>query len=582
MIRSMALATTPILQLDPILDALDPEQRAAATLPDGPAQIIAPAGSGKTTTMVARLAVLLARGVAPERICVVTFNRDGAADLRARVERRLGPSVPSATTIEIRTLHALARQVLLDAGEGRDLVADRLPLLRAARRRLMTSDASTVVPEATMLDTWLSYRKIEGREPPPDAIPALAAYEDLLSARGAIDFDDLVVRAGDLLETDPRLRLRWQSRFLHVCVDEFQDVDAAQLRLVRLLAAPEDNLFVVGDDDQTIYAWRLADVRRILRFSSDYPSARRVMLATNYRCPRAVIEASARMVAVNRERFAKPIRAPSVAARETNAIAAWSTASPHWPDAMARFAAVEDKAGRSCCFLARTRNELTPVLLALVRAGVRHATAVPPLVETEPVVSLVGLARSWGDPDHPFHVLRRLRGARGWDRSHASADLLADDDHAALDALLGWATAFVTVDAFVRAYDRARARIAALRDPYAPVELATVHASKGREWNTVVLLGFEEDRIPNRRSLLDADDPDRALEEERRLAYVALTRATRQLILAFDPRRPSPFIGEMGLGPAVQPAAATGSRRRRRAEVGSDSSAAAIPRTGRR
>ena len=252
----MALATTPTLQLEPILDALDPEQRAAATLPDGPAQIIAPAGSGKTTTMVARLAVLLARGVAPERICVVTFNRDAAADLRARVERRLGPSVPSARTIEIRTLHALARQVLLDAGEGRDLVADRLSLLRAARRRVMAANTAVVVPEATALDTWLSARKIEGREPPPDAVPALAAYEDLLRARGAIDFDDLVVRAGDLLEADPHVRLRWQSRFLHVCVDEFQDVDAAQLRLVRLLAAPEDNLFVVGDDDQPSFITR--------------------------------------------------------------------------------------------------------------------------------------------------------------------------------------------------------------------------------------------------------------------------------------------------------------------------------------
>jgi superfamily I DNA/RNA helicase len=173
---------------------------------------------------------------------------------------------------------------------------------------------------------------------------------------------------------------------------------------------------------------------------------------------------------------------------------------------------------------------------------------VPPLVEAEPVVALVNLARTSDDPDHPFHVLRRLRAARGWDRSTSTADLLADDDHAALDALLGWATAFVTVDAFLRAYDAARARIAALRDPEAPVELATVHASKGREWETVVLLGYEQDRIPNRRSLLDAEDPDRAMEEERRLAYVALTRATRRLVLAFDPARPSPFLAEIGLG----------------------------------
>jgi len=276
----MAISAAPSFAVDPILAMLDPEQRAAAILPDGPAQIIAPAGSGKTTTMVARLAVLLSRGVPPERICVVTFNRDAALDLAARVERRLAPSVPTATSIEVRTLHALARQVLLDADEGRNIVADRLPLLRAARRRVMLDAPTAGTLEPSQLDTYLSAWKIEGRSPPEAARPVLEAYADLLRIRGAVDFDDLVVRACDLLETDPRLRLRWQSRFSHVCVDEFQDVDAAQLRLVRLLATPEDNLFVVGDDDQTIYAWRLADVKYagmheaagILTHRSDRPS----------------------------------------------------------------------------------------------------------------------------------------------------------------------------------------------------------------------------------------------------------------------------------------------------------------------
>ena len=112
--------------------------------------------------MVARLAVLLDRGVPPDRICVVTFNRDAARDLSGRVRRRLGTDVASGS-IEIRTLHALARQVLLDAGEGTNLVADRLPLLRAARRRHAEADPSAVVPEVAELDTWLSASKIEGR-----------------------------------------------------------------------------------------------------------------------------------------------------------------------------------------------------------------------------------------------------------------------------------------------------------------------------------------------------------------------------------------------------------------------------------
>jgi DNA helicase II / ATP-dependent DNA helicase PcrA len=539
----MAHLTRALIDPGPILEALDAEQRAAAVLPAGPAQIIAPAGSGKTTTMVARLAVLLARGVAPERICVVTFNRAAAADLAARVERRLADQVPDASRIEIRTLHALARQVLLDAGEGRRIVADRLPLLRAARRR--ATQATDVLPDLSRLDAELSAWKIERRPPSTEARTVLDAYADLLRARGAVDFDDLVVRACELLETEPRLRLSWQARFEHVCVDEFQDVDAAQLRLVRLLAAPEDNLFVVGDDDQTIYAWRLADVRRVLGFSEHYPAARRVMLATNYRCPATVVAASERLIAVNRERFAKPIRAPRGAPSGAS-IEAWSTEAPGWPDAMARAAAAADAAGRSFCFLACTRGELTPIFLALVRASVRHASSVEPLVEARPVVELVDAARSLPDDRHPFELLRRLRAARGWARTDPAGDQLGDEEHGALDALLGWATAFRSIDALTRTYDAVRARLAALRHPDAPVELATVHGSKGREWRTVILLGFEDGRMPNARSLEEVDDPDRALEEERRLAYVGVTRAAERLVLAFDPARPSPFLAEMG------------------------------------
>ncbi|MGH2356484.1 MAG: UvrD-helicase domain-containing protein, partial [Candidatus Limnocylindria bacterium] len=351
-------AAAAALAADGLLASLDPEQRAAATLPDGPALIIARAGSGKTTTLVARLGVLVSRGVAPERIGVVTFNREAAAELSARIEVRLG-SLPGVERIEVRTLHAMARQVLLDAGRLPDLVADRGPLLRRARREAAAAAEATTVPDVQRLDTELSAWKVERREPSDEARPALDGYQALLAARGALDFDDLVAGAVLALERDPALRARWQTRFSHLCVDEFQDVDAAQLSLVRILAAPEDNLFVVGDDDQTIYAWRLADVRRILRFSADYADARRVMLATNYRCPASVVAASAGMVARNQERFVKPIRAPATAPPATEAIAAWSTADPGWPEALARLAAGEDRARRSLCFLSRTRNELT-------------------------------------------------------------------------------------------------------------------------------------------------------------------------------------------------------------------------------
>jgi DNA helicase-2/ATP-dependent DNA helicase PcrA len=164
------------------------------------------------------------------------------------------------------------------------------------------------------------------------------------------------------------------------------------------------------------------------------------------------------------------------------------------------------------------------------------------------VRALLDAARRLPAADPHFRSLLRLRALRGWRRGDGD-DALGDDDHAALDALLGWAAAFPRLDLFLAAGAEVLARLTALRDPKAPIELVTVHGAKGREWPTVVVIGFEEERFPNRRALLGAADPQRALEEERRLAYVALTRATRRLVLAFDPARPSRFLEEMGYSP---------------------------------
>ena len=293
---------------DGLLASLDPEQRAAATLPDGPAIVIAPAGSGKTTTLIARLGVLLGRGVPADRIGVVTFNRDAAAELSARIASRLAPHVPGAEAIEVRTLHAMARQVLLDGGRPVRLANGRLPLLRAARRRALAElpavaegdDPPPEPPDPSALDTIVSAWKVEGRPPPSDAASAIAAFEALLAARGLIDFDDLVVGAVTRLERDDRLRTSWQSRFTHLCVDEFQDVDAAQLRLVWLLAAPQDNLFVVGDDDQTLFRTRTNSCLRASGTPSDEIGGRRRVAAPPVRRPRESAPQSRRSSAPRR------------------------------------------------------------------------------------------------------------------------------------------------------------------------------------------------------------------------------------------------------------------------------------------
>jgi hypothetical protein len=194
--------------------------------------------------------------------------------------------------------------------------------------------------------------------------------------------------------------------------------------------------------------------------------------------------------------------------------------------------------------LARTRAELGPLILALLRSRIPHATNVPSPLNAEPVDPLLGDLAS-GDPAAPpLPALLRARAMRGWRRADV-ADWMGEEEHAALDALIGWAVGHRRKDAFLAAFAEARARLAALRDPDSPIELATVHGAKGREWPTVVVLGMEIERFPNRRAVVEAADPGRALEEERRLAYVAVTRCRRNLVLAFDPDRVSPFVAEM-------------------------------------
>jgi len=542
--------------VDLILAGLDDRQRAAATLGPGPAQVIAPAGSGKTATLVARIGVLIASGVPAPRILVVTFNRDAAAELTARIESRLavppGPGGP-----EVRTLHALARQVVMDAGERARLVADRLPLLRHARRQV----AATLGPEAPLpmaeeLDAAVSLAILEDRRHPRPVQDIVEAYRGLLALRGLIDFDGLLAVALARLRTDDALRSRWQARYDHVLVDEFQDVDATQMELVGLLAEPQRNLFVVGDDDQTIYAWRLADVRRILEFPVRYPDARRIVLDTNYRCPARVVVAADRLITTNLERVPKRLRAAPARGASAGRPALWTIpmrGGAADDTLAASLPALAAEHGR-VAVLARTRAELAPISLALLRAGIPHATTIPTPLHSDVVTALLDDLRAGAPGVPPLAALLAARAARRWRRPDQH-DALGEEDHAALDAAIGWAVGHRAPDSYLRAFIEAQARLDTLRQPDAPIELATVHGAKGREWPAVVVLGLEVDRFPNRRALVDAADPVRALEEERRLAYVAVTRCREVLILAFDPERPSPFVAEL-MGDRAAPTAA--------------------------
>jgi DNA helicase-2/ATP-dependent DNA helicase PcrA len=531
------------------LARLAPDQRAAATAQPGPSLCIAPAGSGKTTTLVARAAWLIATGTSPGAIRAITFNTRAAVEMTERLDAAVAPLGVAPGAVRVRTFHALGREILRDAGVDVEPMVDRAAILAEVAP---WADAAALL----RLDTVISRLKVELGVSPgevaadPEAGPlarAFVAYESAVAATGGLDFDDLILRAIDRLEDDPTLLARWRHRCQELLVDEVQDVDRAQLRLALLLAAPANRIFLVGDDDQSIYGWRLADVRRILGLERLLPGLRRVDLEVNYRCPRTVVERAVRLVDHNGERFAKAIRAgPAAAGRLVLAPDAadetvrLERAVRTWPDD-----------GTTRAVLARTNRELLPAVVVALRLGLPfRAPRIDLLVDSPLVDDLLARAAAAGEADTgatPLLVsLGRVRESAAGD---PSATEIAT-------ALLGWAVGQDDLDGLVAAIAETRARLADLRRDDAALTLATAHALKGLEFDHVIVVGMEIGRFPSARAVSEAEDPRRAYEEERRLAYVAWTRARQSLTLLYDANVPSPFLleafdpDELGLSPA--------------------------------
>jgi DNA helicase-2/ATP-dependent DNA helicase PcrA len=237
------------------LARLAPDQRAAATAAPGPVLCVAPAGSGKTTTLVARIAWLVATGADPAAITAVTFNKRAADEMAARVDAALEPLGLAAGSVRVKTFHALGREILADGGESVEPLLDREAVLRdmwpditaGAVRRL--DDAFSRLK----LEIGVTAREVATDPEPGPIARAFLAYESALEDAGGLDFDDLVARSLQLLEARPPLLRRWRAKCEHLLVDETQDVDRSQLRLALLLAAPANRIFLVGDDDQTFY-----------------------------------------------------------------------------------------------------------------------------------------------------------------------------------------------------------------------------------------------------------------------------------------------------------------------------------------
>ncbi len=302
------------------LDSLNPEQFEAVAYPAGPLLIFAGAGSGKTRVITTRIARLLNDGVPPYRILAVTFTNKAAREMLERIEKMAGEK---SKGMWIGTFHSICARILRMEGSAigidRNFViyddGDQLSLVKDILKQKNIDDKS-IQPRAVLNEISNAKEKLQS----PETYAGRAAgffeqtvsgiykvYNQSLQRANALDFDDILYYANRLFEQRREVLEKYQERFLHVLVDEYQDVNLAQYNIVHMIAGKHRNVVVVGDDDQSIYAWRGADVSLILRFGSDYPDAKIVKLERNYRSTQTILTAANEVIKKNRSRANKQL-----------------------------------------------------------------------------------------------------------------------------------------------------------------------------------------------------------------------------------------------------------------------------------
>ncbi len=646
----MRCYTTSAMAID--LSLLNPAQRDAVEATEGPLLVLAGAGSGKTRVLTYRIAHLVAdHHVSPAEILAITFTNKAAAEMRERLGRLLGTigAAWDARSMWVMTFHAMCVRMLrldghllgftssftiYDDDDGKRLVKEvlrelgfdekRYPL-NAVRARISSAKSELLGPAGFESKAFTPLDKAAAKVYP--------RYQQRLRANNAMDFDDLLVNAHTLLAEHPEVLRAYQERFRYISVDEYQDTNHAQYAITTLLAAGRRNLMVVGDDDQSIYSWRGADIRNILEFERDYPEAKVVKLEENYRSTARILMAANAVVAHNANRKPKTLFTSNA---EGEKIASY-LATDERDEArfiageIDRLSRTEHRRFRDVAVFYRMNAQSRTLEDALLRAGIpyrivggtrffdraeiRDVTAyLKVVVNPADDISLrrivntpkrgigdttldkvAALARECGigfEEAMRAEVLGECLNASACARLRAFTELL-DEMRALAGDLRDLVELIVQKSGIVAALeaegtDEARGRAENVRefftvasefaasheqadlpafmewlalrtdldtlaegavDDYAT--LMTVHTAKGLEYPVVFVAGLEESVFPHANSLFEAE----GLEEERRLAYVAITRARERLYLTHAHSRsiygatqhnpPSRFIGEI-------------------------------------
>ncbi|HEY3350210.1 MAG TPA: UvrD-helicase domain-containing protein [Thermoanaerobaculia bacterium] len=614
-----------------LLEGLNPEQAAAVSHGEGPLLVLAGAGSGKTRVLTRRLAWLVAHGVPQEGIVAVTFTNKAAGEMKERVANLLGTERPRSY---VGTFHSwgvrLLRRFADEAGLPRGFVVfdsdDQLAVVKRVMKEVAIPEKSATPRQ---IQSKISSAKNEGIS--PDDFPrrfgdflgsrladVARRYEKTLRASQALDFDDLLVLSTKLVATNDAVRTLLRRSIRHLLVDEYQDTNRVQAKLVKLVTGEAGNLFVVGDEDQSIYRWRGADVSNILEFTRDFPTAKTVRLERNYRSTAPILKAAGAVVAENRRRLGKTLKATKTGGEKVRLVA-FDEERDEAREIVARVAAARRARPQGeVAVLFRTNAQSRPFEDELLRGNLPYilvgGTKFYERAEIKDLLAYLRLARNPADGvsfRRVVNVPARGVGAATLEALEAHAAEKGLSLLAALDELpsgmterarkaltefrdlvkrladfgsaenTGAAAAMAfaleetglaklyenTLDpqdearrenldellAAAREHERAASYGGEGDDPTIAgfldavtlradadeadekkgILLITLHAAKGLEFDDVFLAGAEDGSLPHASSR----DDDDAFEEERRLAYVGMTRAKERLTISFVRRR---------------------------------------------
>ena len=635
-----------------LLAELNEPQREAVRHGEGPLLVLAGAGSGKTRVLTHRIAYLLATGAArPGEILAITFTNKAATEMRERVGALVGRSVRA---MWVTTFHsACARMLRADAerlGYSRGFTiydeSDSLRMLKRCMEELHV-DPKRYPPRAirsqisgakNQLVDASAYAQAQGSVFEETAAEVFSLYEKRMLEANAMDFDDLLVRTVNALELFEEVRERWRRTFRHVLVDEYQDTNHAQYRLLQLLTSEHGNLMVVGDEDQSIYGFRHADIRNILDFERDFPEAEVVKLEQNYRSTQTILSAANAVVERNRERRPKQLWTEKIGGEpvqlseltdeheearwvageierlgEEHGIARSDVAVFYRTNAMSRV--VEDTLHRfdlpyqviggtkfydraeikdAVAYLSLLVNPADQVSFARIvnspRRGIGKTsqgrlasyanTAGLPIwevmerAEEVPALSAAAIKtvsrfyetmeglRARVDSSPVAGVLEAVLSESGYLEALAAERTVEAEGRAEnLEELVGMAAEFdrereIEGESEVPPLEEFLQQISlysdqdSIQEEEALVTLMTLHNAKGLEYDAVFVIGCEDGAFPHMRALEEGGE-----EEERRLCYVAITRARKRLYMTWTRSRrlfgreesnlPSRFVDEL-------------------------------------